>query len=395
MSHRFKIDPCYGPSQWLSEAPRRRSRVAAARAARAARLFTPLLPDDYLELINPLWSTQELRGRIERIEPRDRATRRRSSSSRAGSGRATSPASTCASASCVDGVHHWRAYSLTSDPGRPDGCISITPKLVEAGKVSPYLVRKAQPGAIVRLGGVEGTFVLPDPLPEQFLFISAGSGITPIMSMLRALARRDALDDVVLLHSARTPDDVIFGAELRELAGATRGFRLHEQLTGEMGRMGPQRPRRAVPGLARARGVHQRPGRACSTRWTSTGSARATATACTWSASSPSSARRTPSTARAARSASPTATSRPRATARTPILVAGEEAGATLPYGCRMGICHTCVGQALLRPGPRPAHRQGLGLERRDGPHLRQRPRGPRRDRPVTRPNQARTPWPR
>src|SRR5215208_3802137 len=46
----------------------------------------------------------------------------------------------------VDGVHHWRAYSLTSDPDRPDGCISITPKLVEEGTVSPYLVHQAKPG---------------------------------------------------------------------------------------------------------------------------------------------------------------------------------------------------------------------------------------------------------
>ena len=103
----------------------------------------------------------------------------------------------------VDGVHHWRAYSITSDPGRPDGFISITPKLVETGKVTPYLVRNAHPGTIVRLGGVEGTFTLPDPLPRRLLFISAGSGVTPIMSMLRDLARRGALADVVHLHSAR------------------------------------------------------------------------------------------------------------------------------------------------------------------------------------------------
>ena len=56
----------------------------------------------------------------------------------------------------------------------------------------------------MRLGGVEGTFTLPDPLPPKLLFISAGSGVTPIMSMLRDLARRDALQDVVHAHSART-----------------------------------------------------------------------------------------------------------------------------------------------------------------------------------------------
>ena len=46
----------------------------------------------------------------------------------------------------VDGVRHWRAYSLTSDPDRPDGFISITPKLVEEGKVTPFIHGKLQPG---------------------------------------------------------------------------------------------------------------------------------------------------------------------------------------------------------------------------------------------------------
>ena len=195
-------------------------------------LFTPLLPDDYLELINPLWSTQELRGRIERIE-RETADAATIVIRPGWEWEGHEPGQYLRIGVVVDGVHHWRAYSLTSDPGRPDGCISITPKLVDAGKVSPYLVREARPGGLVRLGGVEGTFVLPDPLPEKFLFISAGSGITPIMSMLRALARRDALQDVVLLHSARTPD----GRDLRRRAA----------------RAGP-----APPGLSPARAAHGR-----------------------------------------------------------------------------------------------------------------------------------------
>lgn len=61
----------------------------------------------------------------------------------------------------IRGVRHWRAYSLTSDPARPDGLISITVKGVDAGKVSPYLVRRGRPGTIVSLGGVEGEFLLP------------------------------------------------------------------------------------------------------------------------------------------------------------------------------------------------------------------------------------------
>jgi len=176
------------------------------RALGLLRSFTsPLRPDDYLELINPLWSTRELRGRIERVQ-------------RHTPGAVTllikpgwewpghRPGQYLRLGVEVDGVHHWRAYSLTSAPRRADGCIAITPKLVESGKVSPFLCSRARPGMIVRLGGVEGTFVLPDPPPRRVLFISAGSGITPIMSMLRHLDHADDMDDVVLLHSARHTD---------------------------------------------------------------------------------------------------------------------------------------------------------------------------------------------
>ncbi len=62
----------------------------------------------------------------------------------------------------IKGRRHWRAYSLTSEPGRADGCISITVKHVEEGVVSPYLVKHGRVGAIVSLGGVEGDFVLPE-----------------------------------------------------------------------------------------------------------------------------------------------------------------------------------------------------------------------------------------
>ena len=64
----------------------------------------------------------------------------------------------------------------------------------------------------MRLGGVEGTFTLPDPLPDRLLFISAGSGITPIMSMLRDLDRRERAATTSSTCTPRArPDDVIFG----------------------------------------------------------------------------------------------------------------------------------------------------------------------------------------
>src|SRR5437588_3128026 len=203
----------------------------------AVRAFsTPLLPDDYLELINPLWSTRELRGRIERIDhvTGDAATVLSKPGYRWDGHEA---GQYCRIGVDIRGVRHWRAYSLTSEPDRPDGCISVTPKLVESGMVSPYLVRHGRPGAIVSLGGGEGDFVLPDPVPDKLMFISAGSGITPIMSMLRSLCRADALNDGVLLHSAREPEEVIFGGELRHLDRTFAGFRLHEQHTSTMGRL--------------------------------------------------------------------------------------------------------------------------------------------------------------
>ena len=176
-------------------------------ALRAVRAFSsPLLPDDYLELINPLWSTRELRGKIERIEPEtETACTVVIKPSYRFDGH--EPGQYLRIGIDIKGRRHWRAYSLTSDPENEEGIISITVKNVEEGAVSPYLTHKARVGTIVGLGGVEGDFVLPEELPEKLLFISAGSGITPIMSMVRDLHRRAAVGDVVHIHSARTADE--------------------------------------------------------------------------------------------------------------------------------------------------------------------------------------------
>ena len=312
----------------------------ALRAVRA--LFSPLLPDDYLELINPLWSTRELRGRIERIEREtpDTAT----IVIRPGyEWTGHEPGQYLRIGTVIDGVHHWRAYSLTSDPDRADGCIGITPKLVEEGTVSPYFVRQAKPGEIVRLGGVEGTFVLPEPLPERMLFISAGSGITPIMSMLRSLHRRDAVADVVHLHSARTADDVIFGSQLRDLDERHSGYRLHVQLTGEHGRIGPQDLDRLCPDWREREAFLSGPADmldAMSERWESEGDTERLRMERFQPIIGGDAGEGSGGTVRFRVSDIETACD-----GGTPILVAGEEAGATLPFGCRMGICHTCVGQ--------------------------------------------------
>jgi stearoyl-CoA 9-desaturase NADPH oxidoreductase len=313
------------------------------RALDAVRsLFTPLLPDDYLELINPLWSTQELRGRIERIEPEtpDAVTVLiRPGYEWVGH----RPGQYLRIGVVVDGVHHWRAYSLTTDPGRPDGLIGITPKLVESGVVSPYLVRQARPGDVVRLGGVEGTFVLPDPPPRQLLFISAGSGITPIMSMLRSLDREEALHDAVHVHSARLADGVIFGEQLRGLDGRRGGYRPHLRITSQAGRFAPAELDELCPDWHERHAFVSGPGEmldALTRHWEEHGN---------------------PDLLEMERfqpvigggavegeggTVSFTASGvEADCDGGTPILVAGEAAGAELPFGCRMGICHTCIGR--------------------------------------------------
>jgi stearoyl-CoA 9-desaturase NADPH oxidoreductase len=324
---------------------------ARRRALRLIGSFTsPLAPDDYLELVNPLWSTRELRGRVLRVQ---RETPNAVSvlikpgwewlGHRAGQYLRLGIA--------VDGVHHWRAYSLTSEPGRRDGCVAITPKMLDGGKVSPFLNRRLRPGTIVRLGGVEGTFVLPDPLPPRLLFVSAGSGITPIIAMLRSLAAREALRDVVHLHCARSAEDVIFARELHELDRRHDGYRLKLRLSGQQGRLDPGELDALCPdwaerevflcgpaGLIARFGAHWRehgdPERLHFERFQPDASI----------SDLPTSQRGRGGTIRlcASRLAA-------RSDGRQPILATGVAAGAAMPFGCRMGICHSCVG--TLRSG--------------------------------------------
>jgi stearoyl-CoA 9-desaturase NADPH oxidoreductase len=312
------------------------------------RSFTsPLLPDDYLELVNPLWSTRELRGRIERVEREtpDAATVLIKPGWEWPGHR---PGQYLRLGIEVDGIHHWRAYSLTSDPGRADGFISITPKLVESGKVSPFLFGRVRPGTIVRLGGVEGTFVLPDPLPPRLLFISAGSGITPIMSILRSLAGRGGLTDVVHVHCARSADGVIFGSELHELHARHSGYRLHERITGEQGRVSADQLDDLCPDWTQREAFICGPSgllEAMGERWKRDGDPdRLHIEHFQPDVQVGDGERGEGGTIRFCSSDVEASSD-----GEQPILIAGESAGATLPFGCRMGICHTCIGR--LRSG--------------------------------------------
>ncbi len=114
-----------------------------------------------------------------------------------------------------------RCYTIASSPARP-GELTITVKRVPGGPVSGWLHDHLDVGDPLRVTGPHGRFSTARRPAAAYLFLSAGSGVTPLMSMTRAL--RDEVDggaaapDVVFVHSARTPADIVFRAELEELA---------------------------------------------------------------------------------------------------------------------------------------------------------------------------------
>ncbi|MEW2331520.1 ferredoxin reductase [Micromonospora chersina] len=300
----------------------------------AGAVTTPLLPGDYLDLVAPLRAGAPLRGRIVAVRPetRDAAT----VVIQPGRGwQGHLPGQYVRLGVDVDGVRQWRAYSVTSAPGAADGRITVTVKAIPDGKVSNHLVRRVRPGTIVQLDQAQGDFVVPAKTPGRVLFLTAGSGITPVMGMLRAGLHQRA--DVVLVHSAPARDDVIFGPELRALAeaGALRLVERHTDTDGLLGvdelaglvpdhldrqtwACGPIGMLDAIEGYWETNGLVDRlhterfrptvisPGEGGTVTFTGAGVTV-------------------------------------EADGATPILDAGEQAGVLMPSGCRMGICFGCV----------------------------------------------------
>ncbi len=117
-----------------------------------------------------------------------------------------------------------RCYSVSSSPLRKNA-ITITVKRVPGGKVSNWLHDNLTPNTVVRASGPLGRFVRP--AAKKYLFLSGGSGITPVMSMARELADASEPTDVVFIHAGRSPQDLIFRNELSNLASRVKEFRLH------------------------------------------------------------------------------------------------------------------------------------------------------------------------
>ncbi len=202
-----------------------------------SQLTTPLLPDDYLTLINPLWTTRELRGVIQEVVPETEDTA--TVVIRPGWGWRWShqPGQYIGIGLQVGGKYHWRSYSVATAPERRGKTLAVTVRAMPEGFLSQHLVRGVEPGTVIRLALPSGDFVLPHPPPQKILFLVGGSGITPVMAMLRTLDRRGTMPDVVMSYSSTTKDRMIFRDELHSLVESHDSLQLTERYTDDEGNL--------------------------------------------------------------------------------------------------------------------------------------------------------------
>jgi ferredoxin-NADP reductase len=294
----------------------------------AEALTTPLVPEDYLDLFDPLRAGADLRGRVVEVRPEtaDAVT----VVIRPGRGwLGHVPGQYIRIGIDIDGVRHWRAYSLTH---RADGSAAAG---IPDGTVSNHLVRATSAGTLVMLDQATGDFTLPTPAPVKVLFLTAGSGITPVMGMLRN--HLGELADVAHVHCAPTASDVIFAGELAAYAASGR-LALSLNLDDEHGVLALDRLDTLVPDW-REREV-----------WTCGPTGLLDAAEDHWARAGVSDRLHTerfrPTVVEPGEGGEITFLASDvtvDADGGTPILDAGEEAGVLMPSGCRMGICFGCV----------------------------------------------------
>jgi len=309
----------------------------------AGLVATPLVPSHYIQLFCPLAVSHTRQARVEAV--RDEVPGVRTLVLRPSRGwRTHKPRQHVRVGIAIAGRVATRTYSISSSPDRRDGCFEITVKA--QGRVSNALL--ASPiGNLLAISEAAGTFVMPEGAPIRALFITAGSGITPIASMMRSLASRGAMPDVVHVHFTRTPGEHIFGEELQGISDRHPCYRRVTIYTSDDSRRfcaarltelvpdwrereawacGPQGLLDAIAAdftqVGRAHALHVERFRAALAVLPANASGgRVTFT----------------TTAKSAKSAKSAI-----ADAATSILRVAEEAGLAPAHGCRMGICHTC-----------------------------------------------------
>lgn len=296
-----------------------RSRVAEALAA-------PHGVDRWLELANPRWSVHEPRAEVTAVrhETSDSVTLTLRPN---GVWRGFTAGQHARFGVEVGGVRRTRCFSIASSQHRADGRIEITVKAGPRSTVARRLRDHARPGDVLTLSQAAGEFTLPARRPERIVLISGGSGITPVLSMLRTLADEDHRGLVAFTHYTREP---IARADLAALRGRY-DVRVRDPRDGrfDLGHLPPWAadaetwlcgPTALMDAV---RAAHPAPDRVHVERFTL--------------------ARHEPAAGDATGEVRFAASGRAAPNSGEPILVQAERAGLTPEHGCRMGVCLTCT----------------------------------------------------
>jgi stearoyl-CoA 9-desaturase NADPH oxidoreductase len=337
------------PPTLAATAPNRLARRLLGSAL-AEALTTPHGVDRYVELVRPAFSLRDVRAEVVAVR---RATARSVTLAlrpnenwqgfRAGQ--------FVRLGIDVDGVRRSRTYSPASS-AHVDDLLELTAHAQPDGKVSPFLRTSARPGTVVSLSQAEGDFALPDERPRELLLISGGSGITPVMSMLRTLCHEGHRGPIAFLHYARDEHDVAYARQLAELAAGHANVRLlhgysRSPRKGELdGRFSRDHVRAAGVDPAEALTFACGPTAlvdAVRTKWSEDDLderlyVEQFAPPAPAPADTDGHVAGSVRFARSGREAPGTA---------APLLDQAEAAGLTPESGCRMGICHTCTCRKL------------------------------------------------
>jgi ferredoxin-NADP reductase len=189
-----------------------------------ASLTSPNTIDDYLEQVHPMLAAENVRARV--VDVRRETGEASTVVMRPnGAWKGFVPGQHVQFGVEVDGKRRIRVFSVSSSRADKGRTFSVSVKAHPDGYVSQFLHKELTPGTIVYLSQAEGEFVLPREVPDSLLLVSGGSGVTPVMSMLRTLRDTGHRGQVTFLHYARSRDDEMFTDELDQIA-ATTSFRI-------------------------------------------------------------------------------------------------------------------------------------------------------------------------
>ena len=196
--------------------PVKQSMKRVLQSETAQTLASPHSVDRYLELFDPAWSLQDVRATVTNVR---RQTADTVTLTLRPNSNWTSfvPGQFVQVTVEIEGARHTRCYSPANSLHRKDGQIELTAKTHANGFVSKYLRDHVCTGDVLILSQADGEFALPAERPDRVLLISGGSGITPVMSMLRTLCDEGHKGAITFLHYANTLDDMLYVDELAAL----------------------------------------------------------------------------------------------------------------------------------------------------------------------------------